>query len=89
MRLQREGLATIIATQLLHKQFGKAIAQLGYNEVGDLVERLLYNAYVEGYNASSCQVSELAMDLTSKGACIKSEHDMLTCQSENNLWREE
>ena len=86
MKLQKDGVAMIVAKNLLHKLLTEEGAPESYLELEGIAERLLYNAYVEGYTEATKRISDLSFDLVSKGLPVRTEQMLLVGQIENTLW---
>ena len=64
----------------------EAFNNIAQCEIEGIAERLLYNAYVEGYTEATKRISYLSFELISKGLPVKTEQMMLVDQIENTLW---
>ena len=72
MKIESNGLAMAVAKDLLSKYIGEQGSFVPESEIAELCDKMLHNAYVEGYNTATKRISALSLELMDVGPKAKS-----------------
>ena len=86
MKLQKDGIAHVLACRMLMNYLNKANVAFDNGEIADLVERMLYNAYSEGAIELKNKIVDLSFEATMSVPQPMGISDLEDSQKNKTLW---